>query len=93
MCQQGYNHMRCLYNLHHYDVLAFTKINTPLETFLRNSKSPFIFESDELSPCTSAYDKDFKHIFLNGSISDYMVFEWPEQIMRCRAVLLLKATE
>lgn len=49
--------------------------------------------SDELFPCTSAYDKDFKHVFLNGSISDYMVFEWPEQIMRYRAALLLKATE
>lgn len=71
----------------------FYKINSPLQNFIRNNKSPFILISDELFPCTSAYDKDFKHIFLNESISDYTVFDWSEQLMRYRAALLFKATE
>lgn len=91
--QQGYKHIRCLHNVFDFDFDTFSKINSPLQSFIRSNNSPFILISDELSPCTSAYDKDFKHIFLNGSISDYMVFEWPEQIMRYRAALLFKATE
>lgn len=90
--QQGYRHIRCLHNVLDFDFDTFSKINSPLQNFIRNNKSPFILISDELSPCTSAYDKDFRHIFLNGSISDYMVFEWPEQIMRYRAALLLQIT-
>jgi hypothetical protein len=90
--QQGYRHIRCLHNVLDFDFDTFSKINSPLQNFIRNNNSPFILVSDELSPCTSAYDKDFKHIFLNGSISDYMVFEWPEQIMRYRAALLLQIT-
>ena len=91
--QQGYRHIRCLHNAHEFDFGIFSLVNSPLQSFIRNNKSPFILVSDELSPCTSAYDKDFKHIFLNGSASDYMVFEWPEQIMRYRAALLLQITE
>lgn len=93
--QQDYRHIRCLSYMADFDFDRdlFHKINAPLHNFIRNSKSPFILTSDELYPCASAYDKDFKHIFSNGSISDYMVFEWPEQIMRYRAALLLKATE
>lgn len=90
--QQGYRHIRCLHNVLDFDFDTFSKINSPLQSFVRNNKSPFILISDELSQCTSAYDKDFRHIFLNGSISDYMVFEWPEQIMRYRAALLLQIT-
>jgi len=90
--QQGYRHIRCLHNVLDFDFDTFSKINSPLQNFIRNNKSPFILISDELSQCTSAYDKDFRHIFLNGSISDYMVFEWPEQIMRYRAALLLQIT-
>jgi hypothetical protein len=90
--QQGYRHIRCLHNVLDFDFDTFSKINSPLQNFIRNNNSPFILVSDELSPCTSAYDKDFKHIFLNGSISDYMIFEWPEQIMRYRAALLLQIT-
>lgn len=91
--QQSYRHIRCLHNVFNFDFDTFSKINSPLQSFIRNNNSPFILVSDELSPCTSAYDKDFKHIFLNGSISDYMVFIWPEQIMRYRAALLLQITE
>lgn len=91
--QQGYRHIRCLHNVLNFDFDTFSKISSPLQSFVRNNKSPFILISDELSPCTSAYDKDFKHIFSNGSISDYMVFDWPEQIMRYRAAMLLKITE
>lgn len=90
--QQGYRHIRCLHNVLNFDFDTFSKISSPLQSFLRNAKSPFILESDELMPCTSAYNKDFKHIFLNGSISEYIIFEWSEQIMRYRAALLLKAT-
>lgn len=91
--QQGYRHIRCLHNAFDFDFETFSKINSPLQSFIRNNKSPFILVSDALSPCTSAYDKDFKYIFLNESVSEYMVFEWPEQIVRYRAALLLKATE
>jgi hypothetical protein len=91
--QQNYSHIRCLHNVFDFDRDTFDRVNTPLQVFIRKNKSPFILISDELSPCISAYNSDFKHIFLNGSLSDYMVFEWPEQIMRYRAALLLKATE
>lgn len=90
--QQGYRHIRCLVGCFKCDRDTFDKINTPLQSFLRNTKSPFILESDELMPCTSAYNKGFKHIFLNGSVSEYIIFEWPEQIMRYRAALLLQIT-
>lgn len=90
--QQGYRHIRCLHNVLDFDYNTFSKINSPLQSFIRNNNSPFILVSDELSQCTSAYDKDFRHIFLNGSISDYMVFDWSEQLMRYRAALLFKAT-
>ena len=90
--QQGYRHIRCLVGYFKCDRDTFDKINTPLQSFLRNTKSPFILESDELMPCTSAYNKGFKHIFLNGSVSEYIIFEWPEQIMRYRAALLLQIT-
>ena len=89
--QQGYRHIRCLHNDFDFDI--FKRINSPLQIFIRNNNSPFILVSEELCPCASAYDKDFRRIFSNGSISEYMVFEWPEQIMRYRAALLLKATE
>ena len=89
--QQGYRHIRCLHNDFDFDI--FKRINSPLQIFIRNNNSPFILVSEELCPCASAYDKDFRRIFLNGSVSDYMVFTWPEQIMRYRAALLLKATE
>lgn len=91
--QQGYRHIRCLHNVLDFDFDTFSKINTPLQSFIRNNKSPFILESDELMPCTSAYNKDFKHVFLRENLIEYFPFEWPEQIMRYRAALLLKATE
>ena len=90
--QQGYRHIRCLCGYFECDRDTFDRLNTPLQSFIRNNKSPFILESDELMPCTSVYDKDFKHIFSYESISDYTVFEWPEQIMRYRAAMLLKIT-
>ena len=92
--QQGYRHIRCLHYMADFDFVRdlFYKINSPLQSFIRNNNSPFILVSDELAPCTSAYDEDFKHIFLNQSLSDYMIFEWPEQIMRYRAALLLQIT-
>jgi hypothetical protein len=90
--QEDYNHIRCLVNYFDCDRDTFDKVNTPLQSFIRNNKSPFILISDELSPCTSAYNKGFKHIFLNRSISEYIIFEWPEQIMRYRAALLLQIT-
>ena len=90
--QQGYRHIRCLVGHSDCARYIFNKINTPLQVFIRKNKSPFILISDELSPCISAYDKDFKHIFSYESISDYTVFEWPEQIMRYRAAMLLKIT-
>jgi len=90
--QQGYRHIRCLHNVLNFDFDTFSKITSPLQSFMRNNNSPFILVSDELPQCVSAYDKDFRHIFLNGSISDYMVFDWSEQIMRYRAALLLQIT-
>lgn len=90
--QEDYNHIRCLVNYFDCDRDTFDKVNTPLQRFIRNNKSPFILESDELMPCTSAYNKDFKHVRLMENLIEYSPFDWPEQIMRYRAALLLQIT-
>jgi len=90
--QQGYRHIRCLCGYFEYSVADFISINKPIESFIRSSNSPFILESDELFQCVSAYTEDFKHLFINGSTSDYTPFVWPEQIVRYRAAMLLKTT-
>lgn len=90
--QQGYRYIRCLVGYFECDRDTFDRLNTPLQSFIRNNKSPFILESDELMPCTSAYNKDFKHVFLRENLIEYFSFEWPEQIMRYRAALLLQIT-
>ena len=90
--QQGYTHISCMYSIFKYSVADFININKPIESFIRSSNSPFILESDELFQCVSAYTEDFKHLFINGSTSDYTPFVWPEQIVRYRAAMLLKTT-
>ena len=90
--QQGYVHIRCLC---HFETNSYVYNTTArsVQLFIRSSKSPFILSSEDIPSCVSAYNQEFKHIFINGHLDGYLDFKWPEQIERYRVALLFKATE
>jgi len=92
--QDGYIHLRWLYNVFHYARNTYDLIHSILRNFLGITLAPYVCESESLGNYLKMYTPNYEtRCFKTQYMFESYEFRWPQQLERYRVALLLKATE